>query len=90
MAFQDIKQKPYYTKQGKNFNLQYDPTNGNVQLVETGILALGTTPLFYNGNFRTDFLDNLGVTTQKKIHYINRYKVQLIPHIKMREEMQQD
>jgi hypothetical protein len=66
MAFQDIKPKPYYTKQGKNFNLQYDPTNGNVQLVETGILALGTTPLFYNGNFRTDFLDNLGVTTQEK------------------------
>lgn len=66
MAFQDIKPKPYYTKQGKNFNLQYDPTNGNVQLVETGILAIGTTPLFYNGNFRTDFLNNLGVTTQEK------------------------
>ena len=66
MAFQDIKPKPYYTKQGKNFNLQYDPTNGNVQLVEDGILAIGTTPIFYNGNFRTDFLDNLGVTTQER------------------------
>lgn len=66
MAFQDIKPKPYYTKQGKNFNLQYDPTNGNVQLVEDGILAIGTTPIFYNGNFRTDFLDNLGVTEQEK------------------------
>lgn len=66
MAFQDIKPKPYYTKQGKNFNLQYDPTNGNVQLIETGILSIGTTPLFYNGNFRTDFLDNLGVTEQEK------------------------
>jgi hypothetical protein len=66
MAFQDIKPKPYYTKQGKNFNLQYDPTNGNVQLVEDGILAIGTTPIFYNGNFRTDFLNNLGVTTQER------------------------
>ena len=66
MAFQDIKPKPYYTRQGKNFNLQYDPTNGNVQLIETGLLAIGTTPLFYNGNFRTDFLDNLGVTEQEK------------------------
>jgi hypothetical protein len=66
MAFQDIKPKPYYTKQGKNFNLQYDPTNGNVQLIETGLLAIGTTPLFYDGNFRTDFLNNLGVTEQEK------------------------
>ena len=66
MAFQDIKPKPYYTKQGKNFKLQYDPTNGNVQLVEDGLLAIGTTPIFYNGNFRTDFLDNLGVTTQER------------------------
>lgn len=66
MAFQDIKPKPYYTKQGKNFNLQYDPTNGNVQLVEDGLLASFTTPIFYNGNFRTDFLDNLGVTEQEK------------------------
>ena len=67
MAFQDIKPKPYYTKQGKNFNLQYDPTNGNVQLVEDGIItAIGTTPIFYNGNFRTDFLNNLGVSEQEK------------------------
>jgi len=66
MAYQTISPNTYYTKSGKNFTLEYDPKTGNVQLYETGIAAIFTTPIFYNGDFRQDFLDGLGVSNQER------------------------
>ena len=66
MAYDKIKPDPYFTSKGKNFTLEYDSTNGNVSLQESGILAFGTTPIFYNGQFRQDFLDGDGITNQQR------------------------
>ena len=66
MAYQTISPSTYYTKNGKNFTLEYDSRTGNVQLYETGLTAIGTTPIFFNGTFRQDFLDGLGVTNQER------------------------
>lgn len=66
MAYYTLQPDPYYEKDGKNFYLQYDPDNGNVALFESGIFAFGTYPVFFDGKFRQDFLDNLKITEQEK------------------------
>ena len=66
MAYETIKPDPYFTSKGKNFTLRYDTTNGNVSLIESGFLATGTSPIFYNGQFRQDFLDGDGITNQQR------------------------
>jgi len=66
MAYEVIKPDPYFTSKGKNFTLRYDTTNGNVSLIESGFLATGTSPIFYNGQFRQDFLDGDGITNQQR------------------------
>jgi len=66
MAYQTISPNPYYTKNGKNFTLEYDSRTGSVQLYETGLTAIGTYPIFTDGTFRQDLLDGLGVTNQER------------------------
>lgn len=66
MAYDIIKPNPYYTKNGKNFYLEYDPSTGNVRMFETGFLVFGTLPLFENGTFDQTLLDRLGVSSQEK------------------------
>ena len=70
MAYEIIKPDPYFTKTDsvgkKEFKLEYDPANGDVKLYESGFIAIGTFPLFYNGTFDQAILDRLGVSEQEK------------------------
>lgn len=65
MAYSTIKPDPYYSKAGKNFTLEYDPSTGNTRLLESGLLAFGTYPLFENGTFNQTLLNGLGITSQE-------------------------
>lgn len=49
MAYQNVR-TPLVSKNGVNYNLQYDPNNGNVQAVQS-TAAVGTQPIFKNGSF---------------------------------------
>ena len=67
MAYEVLKPTKYYTKNGIDFRLEYDPTNGNVNMPQdAGNAAFGTYPLFYNGQFDQYLLDRLGVSEQEK------------------------
>ena len=75
MAYEVLKPIQYYTKNTNflgipgsvNFRLEYDPTNGNVNMPEdAGNAAFGTYPLFYNGKFDQYLLDRLGITDQER------------------------
>jgi hypothetical protein len=67
MAYEVLKPIKYYTKNGIDFRLEYDPTNGNVNMPQdAGNAAFGTYPLFYNGKFDQYLLDRLGVSEQEK------------------------
>ena len=71
MAYETIKPDPYFTKTDsvgkKEFKLEYDPANGNVNMPEdAGFLSFGTNSLFYNGTFDQAILDRLGVSEQEK------------------------
>jgi hypothetical protein len=71
MAYETIKPDPYFTKTDsvgkKEFKLEYDPVNGNVNMPEdAGFLSFGTNSLFYNGTFNQSILDRLGVSEQEK------------------------
>jgi len=75
MAYEVIKPTKYYTKNTNflgipgsvDFRLEYDPTNGNVNMPEdAGNAAFGTLPLFYNGTFDQYLLDRLGITDQER------------------------
>ncbi len=75
MAYEVLKPIKYYTKNTNflgipgsvDFRLEYDPTNGNVNMPEdAGIAAFGTFPLFYNGTFDQYLLDRLGITDQER------------------------
>ena len=75
MAYEVLKPIKYYTKNTNflgipgsvDFRLEYDPTNGNVNLTQdAGNLAFGTYSLFYNGKFDQYLLDQLGVSEQEK------------------------
>ena len=75
MAYEVLKPIQYYTKNTNflgipgsvNFRLEYDPTNGNVNMPQdAGNLALGTYTLFYNGKFDQYLLDRLGITDQER------------------------
>ena len=75
MAYEILKPVKYYTKNTNflgipgsvDFRLEYDPTNGNVNLTQdAGNAAFGTYSLFYNGKFDQYLLDRLGVSEQEK------------------------
>jgi len=75
MAYEVLKPIKYYTKNTNflgipgsvDFRLEYDPTNGNVNMPEdAGNAAFGTFPLFYNGTFDQYLLDRLGITDQER------------------------
>jgi hypothetical protein len=75
MAYEVLKPIKYYTKNTNflgipgsvDFRLEYDPTNGNVNMPEdAGNASFGTYTLFYNGKFDQYLLDRLGVSEQEK------------------------
>jgi hypothetical protein len=49
VAYQNIK-KPYITNNGINYNLQYDPTNGLVQIIQENA-STGTQPIYRDGSW---------------------------------------
>ena len=55
--------------------LQYDETTGNVRWVQTGIGAIGTSPIFENGSFTGSgktLLQQGGISTQSQFEYIQQ------------------
>lgn len=85
MAFQNIGKDPYFSANvsGRtiDFVLEYDPTNGNVNLKEKGILAVGTLPIFSNGIFNQTVLDQLNINqTQRNSLYLDIQKDTLNSH----------
>lgn len=79
MAFQKIGNDPYYSAivggRTIEFFLEYDPTNGNVNLREKGFLSLGTNPIFVNGIFNQDALNGLNINdTERDALYLNIQK----------------
>lgn len=51
MAYQTV-QRSFWTYNGVNYDLQYDSTNGYVQLIQQGSAA-GTSPIYLDGGFTT-------------------------------------
>lgn len=49
MAYKNIK-TPYITNNGINYNLQYDPTNGLVQIIQQNAPS-GTSPIYKDGSW---------------------------------------
>lgn len=85
MAFQNIGKDPYFSANvsGRriDFALEYDPTNGNVNLKEKGILSVGTYPIFSNGIFNQSVLDQLNINqTQRNSLYLDIQKDTLNAH----------
>lgn len=79
MAFQNIGKDPYFTTtyggRTVEFVLEYDPSNGNVNLKEKGILSVGTYPIFSNGVFNQTVLTNLNINqTQTNSLYLDIQK----------------
>jgi hypothetical protein len=79
MAFQNIGKDPYFSTNygGRtiDFVLEYDPTNGKVNLKEKGITSVGTFPIFSDGIFNQSALDQLNInTTQRNSLYLQIQK----------------
>jgi len=62
VAYQTIK-KSYKTLNGTAYDLQYDTSNGQVQLIQQGAPP-GTQPIFLNGKFNSTLATQIGLTTQ--------------------------
>jgi len=79
MAFQNIGKDPYFSTnyggRAIDFVLEYDPTNGKVNLKEKGITSVGTFPIFSDGIFNQTTLDQLNInTTQRNSLYLQIQK----------------
>jgi hypothetical protein len=70
MAFQNIGKDPYFSTnyggRAIDFVLEYDPTNGKVNLKEKGITSIGTYPIFSDGTFNQSVLDQLNINTNQR------------------------
>lgn len=64
MAYSTIK-KSYQTINGTAYDLQYDTSNGQVQLIQQGA-STGTQPIFLNGGFNSTLATQSGLTTQQQ------------------------
>lgn len=67
MAYQNVKQS-IISRNGVNYNLQYDPSNGKVQIIQQNA-ATGTAPIYQDGNFNSS-ANALNLTTadRQSIH----------------------
>lgn len=68
MAYQFVPPKPYQSSNGINYDLQWDPTNGKVQLIQQNA-ASGTVPVYSDGKWNSN-ATGLGFnsTEQQTIH----------------------
>lgn len=53
MAYNTLSPRPYVTSNGVRYDLQYDPTNGKVQLIQQNS-PTGTTPVYYDGKWNSN------------------------------------
>jgi hypothetical protein len=62
VAYSTIK-KSYQTLNGTKYDLQYDTSDGKVQLIQQGATT-GTQPIFLNGKFNATLASQSGLTIQ--------------------------
>lgn len=63
MAYTNVK-TPLVTKNGVDYNLQYDPKTGNVQIIQRNA-PVGTRPIYQDGQWNSSATD-LGFTDNEK------------------------
>ena len=66
MAYQNLK-TPLTTKNGVIYNLQYDSSNGNVQVIQSNAAA-GTPPVFLNGSYTASGQSTFNGTEQQTLY----------------------
>lgn len=64
MAYQNLSPRPYLTSNGVNYLLQYDSSNGAVQLIQENAPA-GTKPIYQDGNW-TSSASSAGITSAQR------------------------
>jgi len=75
VAYQTV-QRTFFEYNGVNYDLQYDSTNGNVQLIQQGSPS-GTAPIYYDGGFTTSGVGlNIPTSTQNVLHEDIKDKIQ--------------
>lgn len=68
MAYSNVTQS-FITKNGVNYDLQYEPSSGKVQIIQQNA-PTGTTPIYQDGNWNAS-ATQIGLTTQDKQSFHN-------------------
>lgn len=67
MAFNTLSPSPFITKNGVSYNLQYNSSNGQAQIIQQNAPP-GTKPIYQDGNWNAS-ATQLGFSTQEKNSY---------------------
>ena len=67
MSFNTLSPSPFITKNQVSYNLQYDSTNGQAQIIQQNAPP-GTKPIYQDGNWNAS-ATQLGFSTQEKNSY---------------------
>lgn len=62
MAYQTVSPKPYKTYNGVAYDLQYDTSNGKVQLIQQNA-PTGTQPIFSDGKWNSQLATTAGISS---------------------------
>lgn len=69
MAYSRVGQDPILVKDGVAYDLQYNPTNGNVQIIRRDAIPVVTQPIYFDGRFTPAANElNLNEVEQKNLH----------------------
>lgn len=75
MAYQTV-QRSFFEYNGVNYDLQYDTSNGNVQLIQQGS-PTGTSPIYYDGGFTSSGTSlNIPQSTRNSLHENVKERIQ--------------
>ena len=66
MAYNTLSPRPYRSINGVNYDLQYDRTNGKVQLIQQNA-PTGTAPIYYDGRWNSS-ATGINSTDRQSIH----------------------
>lgn len=68
MAFNTLSPRPYQTKNGINYDLQYDSTNGKVRLIQQNAIST-TVPVYSDGKWNSNATAaGFNATEQQTVH----------------------
>jgi hypothetical protein len=69
VAYSRVGQDPILTKDGVAYDLQYNPTNGNVQIIRRDAIPIVTQPIYFDGRFTPNASElNLNSVEQQNLH----------------------